>query len=204
MMFRYKGIWLAMGITVLAVLFLLGTNILNRPYHFRGSVIEPALPAPQFHLVDQNGKPFQLSDTRGKVVLLFFGYTNCPDECPATLAQFRQIRSDLGKQADQVSMLFVTVDPIQDTSQKLGEYLAQFKSNITGLTGQPADLTAAWKAYGVYVDVPEWGVSSPPSQVAHSNVVYVIDRQGNLRLTYTYGTPTEDMLQDVRELVKEG
>ncbi|HVN55642.1 MAG TPA: SCO family protein [Anaerolineaceae bacterium] len=203
-MFGYKGIWLTIGLAALAGVFLLGASILNRPYHFRGSVIEPALSAPQLHLVDQKGKLFQLSEARGKVVLLFFGYTNCPEECPTTLAQFRQIYSDLGNQADQVQMLFVTVDPIHDTPQQLGSYLTQFKSNMIGLTGSPEELTAVWKAYGVYVEVPEWGYSSPPSQVAHSNVVYAIDRRGNLRLTYTYGTPTDDMLQDVRALVKEG
>jgi protein SCO1/2 len=194
--------WWGAGLLALVSLGLVGVGLLNRPYTFRGSTIDPAMPAPPIHLVDQNGKPFQLSDAKGKVVMLFFGYTHCPDECPATLAQFRQIRSDLGKQADQVAMVFVTIDPKRDTQTQIRSYLAQFRANIIGLTGSPADLTVAWKGYGVYVDIPEWGLTAPAYAVAHSTRVYIIDRQGNLRLTYTYGTPTEDMLQDVQYLLR--
>jgi protein SCO1 len=203
-MFSSKGFWVGIAVLGLTCAGVIGLGAFNRPYTYHGSVIQPAMAAPPIQLVDQTGKPFQVEDVQGKVVLLFFGYTHCPDECPTTLAQYRQLRSDLGKQADKVQMLFVTVDPLRDSPQTIGAYLAQYHSGVIGLSGDKAALAEVWKEYGVYVNVPADASSSTGYAVEHSNPIYLIDETGKLRLTYTYGTPTEDMLQDVQHLLKEG
>jgi len=172
-------------------------------YKFRGSVIDPPAPAANFSLKDQNGQTFQMSDQRGKLVLLFFGYTSCPDVCPTTLAQFKQTRARLGALADGVRFVFVTVDPQRDTPDKMGKYLNVFDPAIVGLGGSEANLEPVWKAYGVYRQVQP-GSSADAYTVDHSAWVYLIDAQGNLRLTYAFGVQADDMAQDIRYLLRKG
>jgi protein SCO1 len=198
-------LWVWIGLLGLVALVVVGLEIwMNRPYTFRGSALEPAQPAPELNLTDQSGKNFQMSAVKGKVVLLFFGYTHCPDECPTTLAQFKQLHSDLGKQADQVQVVFITVDPLRDSPQEIGAYLDKFEPADIGLTGSPANLSRAWDAYGVYVEVPKDATISTSYEVVHTNRIYMIDQNGKLRLTYAYGTPTEDLLADARALLRGG
>jgi protein SCO1 len=206
MMARIKPhLWVWISLLGLVALVLVGLGIwMNRPYTFRGSALEPAQPAPELNLTDQSGKNFQMSAVKGKVVLLFFGYTHCPDECPTTLAQFKQLHSDLGKQADQVQVVFITVDPLRDNPQQIGTYLKQFEPDDIGLTGSKTDLSNAWSAYGVDVEVPTDATVSTDYEVVHTNRIYMIDQDGRLRLTYAYGTPTEDMLADARALLRGG
>lgn len=172
----------------------------RRPYTFQGSLIEPPVAAPQFELTDFNGQPFQLSDLDGQVVVMFFGYTSCPDVCPVTLSDFLRIRADLGQQAEKVSFVFVTVDPERDTPQRLRKYLTNFDPDIIGLTGDRSQLESVWSAYGVYQARAEGG-SQDNYLVDHSSRVYVIDADGDLRLTYLFGTNEELITEDVRHLV---
>src|SRR3989337_3492295 len=127
-----------------------GSLVYTRPHVFQGSVIDPPVQAIDFTLPDQNGKDFRLSDQKGKVVLLFFGYTNCPDECPVTLADFVKIKAKLGNKADQVKFVLVTTDPERDTAVRMQEYLKNFDPTFVGLVGESADLEPVWEAYGVY------------------------------------------------------
>jgi len=175
----------------------LGTD---REYTFQGSLIEPAVPAPQFELTDMNGNLFQLSQLEDQVVVMFFGYTSCPDVCPVTLTEFLQIRSKLGPAAEQVSFVFVTVDPERDTPERMRKYLTNFDPEIIGLTGERSDLEPVWADYGVYQARAE-GSSDGNYLVDHSSRVYVIDRAGNLRLTYLFGTESELITEDIRHLV---
>jgi protein SCO1/2 len=141
-----------LGIAVLAGLAftLAAWQVIPWPYTYRGVQIDPPAPAADFTLTDQKNQPFQLSNQRGKVALLFFGYAHCPDVCPVTLSIFSQVRKSLGPQADEVSFVFVTVDPERDTPEALGKYLANFSAPLTGLTGSRAELEPVWKSYGVY------------------------------------------------------
>ena len=123
-----------------------GALAYTRPHEFQGSVIEPPVQAIDFTLPDQNGKDFRLSDQKGKVVLLFFGYTNCPDECPVTLADFVKIKAKLGNKADQVKFVLVTTDPERDTAVRMQEYLANFDPAFVGLVGDSAGLETVWDA----------------------------------------------------------
>jgi len=173
--------------------------VFARPYTFHGSLIEPPAPAPDFALSDQNGNPFRLSDQNGSIVLMFFGYTTCPDVCPATLAQLKQVRADLGRDADAVRVVLVTVDPGRDTAEQLRNYLSGFDPAFIGLTGSFEQLDIVYRSYGVYQAIPQL---RPGYTVEHTDRIYVIDAKGNLRLTYTTDTASGEIAGDVRELLK--
>ena len=174
-------------------------------YKFRGSVIDPPVPASNFSLKDQNGQAFQLSDQRGKIVLMFFGYTNCPDICPLTLAQFKQARAQLGQQADRVRFVFITVDPERDTEEKIKTYLGAIDPAIVGLGGSQAELEQVWRAYGVYRQKqPGQSQNDYADLLEHSSRVYLVDTQGNLHVTYPFGLVPDDVVQDVQYLLRKG
>jgi protein SCO1/2 len=191
------GIALLLG---LAAIF--ATRVLGQSYIFKGSLLEPPLPAEDFALKDQHGQSFRLSDHHGEVVLIFFGYTNCPDVCPVTLAGFRQIKERLADKADRARFVFVTVDPERDTPERIAEHLANFDPAFIGLTGEPDELQTVWKNYGVYAEKAE-ASSASGYLVDHTARVYVIDVNGNLRLTYAFGTDNLAMAQDVDHLLDE-
>jgi protein SCO1/2 len=188
---------------ILGVVFLLvGWQFTSRPYTYQGSLIEPPIKAPEIALIDQDGQPFRLSDHLGKVVLVFYGYTNCPDVCPLTLSDFKLIKADLGEKANQVTFVFVTVDPERDTQDRLKAYLSNFDTTFTGLTGSRPALESVWKTYGVYQAKQETG-SAAGYLVDHTARTYAIDKKGNLRLTYPFEMERQAMLDDVRQLIKE-
>ncbi|MFN2214833.1 MAG: SCO family protein [Anaerolineales bacterium] len=184
---------------LIAMYLVLGSD---REYTFQGSLIEPAVPAPQFELTDMNGNPFQLNQLEDQVAVMFFGYTSCPDVCPVTLTEFLQIRSKLGQAAAHVSFVFITVDPERDTAERMRKYLTNFDPEIIGLTGERSELEPVWVDYGVYQARVE-GSSDENYLVDHSSRVYVIDRDGNLRLTYLFGTDSKLITDDIRHLVSQ-
>lgn len=165
-----------------------------------GSQINPASEAFDFRLADQNGNPYQLSDHRGKLVVLFFGYTHCPDVCPMTLAQFRDIKDSLGQQSDQVEFVLVTVDPEQDSISRMKEYVDSFDPQFFGLTGTSSVLEPVWKNYGVYLE-KHTGENGSDDTVDHSTRTYLIDSQGKLILTYPFGFDSDRILQDLQYLI---
>jgi protein SCO1/2 len=176
---------------------------LSRPYTFRGSLVNPPAPASNFTLNDQYGQPFRLSDQRGKLILMFFGYTNCPDVCPATLAQFKQVDTRLGAQAEKIRFVFVTVDPQRDTPERMKTYLDAIDPNIVGLSGSQADLDPVWRDYGVYhQQQPGTSTDNYLEVIEHSAPVYLVDTQGDLRLTYPPVPAVDDLLQDIRYLLR--
>jgi len=190
------------GAAIGLALMLVGWQVFLRPYTFQGSLIDPAAPAPDFELVDQNGDTFRLSEQRDRVVLLFFGYTNCPDVCPVTLTEFKQIKERLGESSDKVRFVFITVDPERDTRQRIGQHLAKFDPEFIGLGGAYEELESVWKSFGVYQSKQETG-SAAGYLVDHTARVYAIDKEGNLRLTYPFEMETTAMYEDVRYLIQE-
>jgi protein SCO1/2 len=191
----FFGIALIVGL--IAVFFVLGPT---RPYTFQGSLIDPPVAAPPFELTDVDGQQVRLSDLDGQVVIMFFGYTSCPDVCPVTLSDFLKIRSSLGKQAEGVSFVFVTVDPERDTPERMKKYLTNFDPEIIGLTGTREQLESVWSSYGVYEAKLDGG-SEENYLVDHSSRTYIIDAEGNLLLTYLFGTENKVIAEDVRHLV---
>jgi len=195
-------VWIGLGILAGIALILGGWALFSGAYTFNGSLIDPAIPAADFKLVDQFGQPYRLSEQQGKVVLIFFGYINCPDVCPVTLSEFKQIKKELGNQAGQVEFVFVTVDPERDTQERLQQHLAIFDPAIIGLTGVQSDLEEVYKSYGVYVAKQDTG-SAAGYLVDHTARIYVIDRAGNWRLTFPFGTEVKPMVEDILHLLRE-
>ncbi|HEY8425064.1 MAG TPA: SCO family protein [Limnochordales bacterium] len=170
---------------------------------FRGMVVSPPYPAADFVLTDQHGQPFQLAAQRGRPVLVFFGYTFCPDVCPGTMVQYKAVRQALGPDADRVGLVFVTVDPERDTPERLREYVDHFDAGIVGLTGSPAtieEITARWGVFAEKVPVPG---SATGYLVNHTAALYLVGPDGMVRVIHPYGTPTGDVVHDVRLLLRQ-
>lgn len=170
--------------------------------NFSGIEMEPPVPAPDFTLTDQYGRPFTLSEQKGNVVLLFFGYSSCPDVCPTTLGIWRMVHEMLGADAARVRFVFVTVDPERDTPERIREHLGLFHPDFIGLTGSPAELEHVYAAYGVVrekVDAPESGMGY---LVNHTASDFLIDTQGIWRVRHVFGTPAEEIVHDVKLLLQ--
>lgn len=180
-----------------------GVFLFAKPDTFRGTTYaEPYPVAPDIQLTRVSNNDFHLSELRGKVVALFFGYTSCPDICPTTMAELNQALGELGDQADQVQVLFVTVDPQRDTPERMQEYVDHFNSDFIGLSGSEAELAKVWNSYGVFREVVE-GTSAAGYLVNHTARVTLIDQQGNLRVSFPVDTPVEDVVHDMNLLLNE-
>jgi len=160
-------------------------------------MFSPAYRAPDFSLPGTNGSDATLASYRGKVVLLEFGFTNCAAVCPTTLATLAQARKKLGKAADSVQVVFVTVDPERDDVAHLRDYLAAFDPGFVGATGSPAALAAIRQKYGVTA-VKEGNGSD--YAIAHTASIFMIDRTGKLRALMPYGHQADDFVHDIRYL----
>jgi protein SCO1/2 len=171
------------------------------PPQIHGSIIEPPKPMPDFTLQSARG-PVSLSSLRGKIVVLYFGYTACPDVCPTTLANLRQALTDLGPQADQVQVVLVSVDWKRDTPENLASYLSAFRPDFLGLTGSQAQIDAVTRDFGIYYKLNEPDAKGYFS-VDHTATVQVLDREGNLILTWPYGQTPADLLDDLKVLVRK-
>ena len=191
-----------MGSVLLAGLLLAGWRVLNGGYQYQGSLIDPPAPAADFTLRDQNGEIFRLSDQKGKVVLIFFGYTNCPDVCPITLTDFKRIKDELGDLAAEVRFVLITVDPERDTVERLRNYLPGYDPSFYGLTGERAQLEKVWRSYGVYQAGQE-AEGEAGYEVEHTARIYAIDKHGSWRLTYPLEMGRKAVIEDVRHLLKE-
>ncbi len=194
----YLGLGTAIGLIAVVGLMLF------RPYTLHGLPIDTPKTAPEIALTSAGGQPFRLSAQKGKIVLIFFGYTSCADVCPTTMAQMKQVRQDLGKQANQVEFVFVTVDPSRDTPQQITSFLDKFDPTFIGIPGTKAQLEPIWKDYGVAVGIPAGQNMSGNYTVTHSSYIYLIDQQGRMRLLYDYGTPSTYIEQDIRYLLRNG
>ena len=157
--------------------------------------------AKDFHLADQDGRPRSLEDFRGKLVVLFFGYTQCPDVCPTTLAEFAEAKKLLGQDADKVQVLFVTLDPERDTPQVLKGYMANFDPSFLALRGTPPQLARMAKDFKVYYKKVD-GDTPTSYTMDHSAASYVYDTQGRLRLYVSHGQSPDVFAHDLRELLR--
>jgi protein SCO1/2 len=174
-----------------------------KPASFRGTTYaEPYPAASDFALARADGSSFQLSQTRGKIVLLFFGYTSCPDVCPTTLAELNQAMGQLGTDADRVQVVFVTVDPGRDTPQRVQEYVNHFNPTFIGLSGTEDELTKVWQDYGVFREIVE-GTSALGYLVNHTARVTLIDAAGNLRISFSFEMPVDDIVHDLKLILEE-
>ena len=189
-----------MKLLVLALVPVLVLGACGSP-SFRGSVVAEPLAVPDFVLTDENGEPFQLSEQRGNVVLLFFGYTSCPDVCPTTLANWRKVHESLGEEAARVRFVFVTVDPERDSVERLGLHVNAFNPDFIGLTGTAEALEEVYEIFGVFYEKDTSSASALGYLVNHTATTFVLDTEGMWRLRETYGTPYEDITYDIRQLL---
>jgi protein SCO1 len=155
--------------------------------------------AKEFRLTDHTGKPRSLEDFRGKAVVVFFGYTHCPDICPATMLELRQALDQLGEEKKKVQVLFITVDPERDTPAHLAKYVPEFDPTFIGLSGSVEDTARVAKDFKVFSQkVP--GTSPDSYTVDHTAGIYVFDPKGQLRLFARPGRPA-DLAADLRTLL---
>lgn len=170
---------------------------------FRSTDITGADYGKTLELTDHHGKPRRLEDWRGKVVVLFFGFTHCPDVCPTTLADMAQVMRELGAAAERVQVLFVTVDPERDTQEALARYVAAFDPRFLGLRGDLEATRRAAQEFKIYFEKRP-GETPGEYSVDHSAQSYVLDPQGRLRLFLRHGRIAEDLLPDLRTLLGGG
>ncbi|MCE9646284.1 MAG: SCO family protein [Chloroflexi bacterium] len=176
------------GVIILAAVF-----VLTRKPAFKGVVISPPLAAAEIELTDHNGNPFRLSDHRGEVVLLYFGYINCPDDCPLTTAHLKLALEDLGARAKKVQVVMVSTDPVRDTPAGLKDFMAHFNPDFLGLTGTQAELEKVWEDYWVHVE---------NGGETHGTSIFVIDPAGNIRILFSPESEPDDISADVNLLIK--
>ncbi len=188
---------IARAVAVLLLLILAACGRQDAAWH--ATDVTGALPALALAATQANdGRAVTAGDYRGKVVLLYFGYTHCPDICPTTLANLSQMLTTLGARADKVRILFVTVDPARDDLTTLKNYVRAFAPQIDGLRGTANQLTALARRYRVAFSV----TPGPPYEVMHSNAVFFFDPSGRARLVATDVSKAEDVASDVRRLME--
>ena len=167
---------------------------------FNATDITGAEFAKALSLTDHTGKQRSLSDFKGKVVALFFGYTHCPDVCPTTLFDLKNAMKLLGEKSNQVQVLFVTVDPQRDTQAVLAQFVPSFDERFIGLRGslqETAETLGNFKVFYSKVD----GKSKDDYTVDHSAGIYVFDKEGKVRLYINYGVKAADMASDIKKLL---
>jgi protein SCO1/2 len=160
------------------------------------------LPDLQFQLTSDSGKPMTASDFRGRYVMMYFGYTHCPDVCPLTLVHLHLVMQKLGKDADKVHILFVSVDPARDTPQVLHQYVTAFDPRITGLTGTVAQITAMAKRYRSAFNLDEKQANGNYT-VSHGSIIYVFDRHGRARLLGNSSDKPDEFVHDLKLLIRQ-
>lgn len=153
-----------------------------------------------FTLTNQDGRPFQLSGLRGRAVLLFFGYTSCPDACPTTLSKLSKVYKLLGPHRDRVVTLFISVDPGRDTPRVLKDYLKYFRVNAVGLTGTKEEIDRVVNLYGARYEI-EKSDSATGYHINHSTDLYLIDQKGEPRQRFKYEGGTKEIADALRRLI---
>jgi protein SCO1/2 len=167
-----------------------------------GTQTGTALVGGPFSLTDQTGRPVTDADYRGRYLLIYFGFTFCPDVCPTELQVMSTALDQLGQQADQVQPLFITVDPERDTPPQLAEYVAPFHPRMAGLTGTPEQIAAAARAYRVYYSKVPGKADDGYYTMDHSSFVYLMGRDGRFLEAFAHGTTPDKMAQAIRNHLK--
>ena len=191
--------WMAMA----SMAFLAGLAACSQPKHWALQDISGLMPPLEFHLNNDAGQAVTASDYRGKIVLLYFGYTHCPDICPTTLGTVSLALHQLGADADKVRVLFVTVDPKRDTTAVLKQYVTAFGPQFVGLRGNDDELEGLAKRYRV-----AYSRDKPDTQgnytVTHSSAIFIFDGEGKSRLLALSASKASAIAQDLKRLISSG
>lgn len=169
----------------------------------RGAVMEPPIALNDFSLPSTQDSDFTLSDYRGKVILLYFGYTSCPDICPTTLSELTRVYQELGNLTDKVQIVFVSSDPERDTLAHLREYLTGFNPNFIGLRGEGEPLQALAAQFYAVAAVHVFTGVEDTNEIMHTTSIMLIDPQGRWLARFPTGTPYQDIVHDVRVVLEQ-
>lgn len=189
-------------IAVISSLMLFGIAGATDKLGLKSGVFDPPRMAPDFSLRSSDGSTLTLSRFRGKLVVLEFGYTSCADVCPVSLAMLAQARKKLGTLADQIQVIYVTVDPERDTVEHMHRYLAAFDPSFIGATGTPAQMERVRSDYGIVATRKMIDGSKTDYVIGHSSYLYFVDRKGSLRALMPFGRSADDIVHDVTLLLK--
>jgi protein SCO1 len=187
-------------LALIACAWFASTSAAESAADLKAGVFDPPRAAPEFTLQGSNGKALKLTDFRGKVVILGFGFTSCPDVCPTTLGVLGQAHKKLGAQGQDVQVLYITVDPERDTPERMHAYLRAFDASFIGGTGSTDQLAAIRKEYGIQANRKQYGENYT---FGHSSFIYLIDRKGLLRALMPYGHSPDDYVHDAKLLLAQ-
>src|SRR5438132_1343650 len=186
------------GLAILGAGAFLGLALRDTPRGVAGTALGSAIGGP-FRLVDQNGGTVTDADLKGKWLLVYFGYTHCPDACPTALNDIAIALEELGPKRDAVRPVFITVDPERDTPESLKAYVTSFDAPILALTGTADQLAQAAKGYrGYYAKHPEAGGDY---SMDHSSVIYVMDPEGRFTASFTHESAPEQIAERLKKLI---
>lgn len=201
---KWRWVWLTAVAVVLLALggWGLWSAGLIGPREFNGTVIQSPHPQANFTLYTSGDTPVNLHDFRDKVVVIYFGYTFCPDACPATMVELKKAVVELGAAAEDVQVLMVSVDPLRDTPEEVDEYVKHFHPSFIGLTGTEDEILAVTTPLGVFYEKHE-GTAETGYLIDHTTTVTVVDKKGHLRLVYPFNTTGSEMAADLRYLIRD-
>jgi protein SCO1/2 len=167
---------------------------------FKGSDITGTHLGKDLSMIDQDGRPRTLADYAGKVKVVFFGFTNCPDVCPTALAELAQVMQELGSDASRVQVMMITVDPERDTPEVLKQYVQTFNPSFVGLTGTPEQVKQAATSFKVYY-AKVMAKNGTDYSMDHSAAFYLLDGKGEARVLASNGTDTASLVHDIKALL---
>lgn len=197
---RYNKIWWLVGLSLL--LLLTSCQTTAAAYEYKGAVMEPPMAIPDFALQDTAGDTFHLSDIQDNIVLIYFGYTFCPDVCPMTLWDVREALADL-EGRENIKVLFISVDPERDTPEVLARYTNAFDPTFIGLTDEFTALQQVMKPFGAFAEKEEVSNSAANYLVNHTARVYLLTPNRELLLTYPFGFEPDDLRADLTYLIQQ-
>ncbi len=202
-----KGTTRGALLTVLALLLLITGGCASR-HEFVALLFDDPQPAAEITGINYDGSPFKLSDLRGEVTLVFFGYTYCPDICPFTLVEmataYKQLAEESPKLVEDLNVVFVSVDPERDTPERLAQYIPNFHPDFYGVYVEPAELERVKAAYGIYAEKREVDQSESAGVyfVDHTASISLVDRDGNVAALFQHDVPAADLAADLKVLLK--
>lgn len=192
-----KILWAVAGVALLALIWVL----LWSDYRADRQTTNAAAFRAEFELTDQTGSVRTNDDFSGRWMLVFFGFTNCPDICPTTLSEVAAVMDGLGRDADKVQPIFISIDPERDTPAALAEYVPLFHPSILGLTGTPEQIAKTSDTFPIFIDRIEDAAAPDGYTMGHTSHLFLFDTQAGFADSWSYGTPAEEILTDLKERI---
>lgn len=188
---------------VIGILFVLtacNSTHIEKDYvsELEGAVVNPPRVLEDFTLMSTTGEDFTLSEHRGEAILIYFGYRACPDFCPTTFAELKRVYTDLNEPADQLKIVFVSIDPERDDLESLTHYTTAFHEDFIGLRSDDQALESLMDQFGVVAEKQVLGESALAYLYDHTATLFLINPKGELEVQYLYGTPYRSIVNDVR------